>query len=849
MRLRRPLQIPLRTAIGVPVALLFAGTVALHAFTQQRQIGHLIDQESVRLLGAVTSTSRNRLASFLESPFQIQRTVADAIARHHLYRPGDLRPIEAHLRGVFTDLYGERAQLGLLGFGSRDGDYAAIRREDSRLRLVLKDQRTQGLMQVYADATPAQAVVSVPGYDPRQRPWYQAAERAGEPAWSPIYTVAGERGDVTISAATPVTERDGAGETVIGVVQADVRLDSLNRFLQEEPLRGHGQIFVIDQAGQLVAHSADGTVLAPRPAPGAPYQRLQASDSASPSIRAAAAHLPAAAAGARDFRFTLDGNAYYGRVTPFSDVRGLDWRIVVLLPETDLLGDTRQLMRQSLLASIAMALAGLLLGLWVLQRVARPIQLTTQAANRLARGDWDSASLTQRSALREPSVLIDAFNQMAGQLQRSFRQMQEQLLTDQLTQLLTRRGLLERAAWAEPRRAALSLVGLDAFRSINDSVGFGTGDRLLQAVAERLRERMPQPVLIARLGSDEFALLHLGMEGVSDEAIGRAVQVLFSTPFSAGADEVMLNASVGVVSGEMRGQDLPDWLRNASIALGDAKRRGRNQCVVFEPGMVEQSLERARLAAELRQALEKDQFQVHYQPVIDLATGRVTGAEALLRWNSPTRGMVPPGVFIPVAEESDLILALGDWVLRHATQAIAQRLPQLPPRFDIHVNVSARQLIQSDFSTRLRQVLRDSGLPPHQLTLELTESVLIEDDPLTHSRLVTLRGMGVKVAIDDFGTGYSSLAYLSRLPFDCLKIDQSFVRTLVDSPQDAAIVAAVLNMAKGFGVTVVAEGVETEAQASRLRAMGCASAQGYCFGRPAPLVALDLTDRVIPPEA
>ncbi|RYF01733.1 MAG: EAL domain-containing protein [Comamonadaceae bacterium] len=845
MRLRRPLQISLRTAIGVPVALLFAATVALHAFTQQRQIGHLIDQESVRLLGAVTSTSRNRLASFLEGPFQIQRTVADAIARHHLYRPGDMQPIHEHLRGIFSELYGERAQLGLLGFGSREGDYTAIRREDSRFRLILKDQRTRGLMQVFEDATPMQAVVSVPGYDPRTRPWYTAAERAGEPAWSPIYTVAGERGDVTISAATPVTE-DG---TLIGVVQADVRLDSLNRFLQQEPLRGHGEIFVVDNAGQLVAHSADGTVLAERRGPDTPYERLQAAASTSRQIRAAASQMPDAMAGASDFRFTLDDTVYYGRVTPFSDVRGLDWRIVVLLPETDLLGDTRQLMRQSMLASAGIALVGLLLGLWVLQRVARPIQLTTQAANRLARGEWEDAGLTQRSALREPSVLIEAFNQMAARLQYSFRQLQEQLLTDQLTQLLTRRGLLERAAWTEPRRASLSLVGLDAFRSINDSVGFGTGDRLLQAVADRLRERMPQPVLIARLGSDEFALLHLGVDGVSDEALGRAVQVLFSTPFTAGADEVMLNASVGVVSGEMSAGDLPDWLRNASIALGDAKRRGRNQCVVFEPGMVEQSMERARLATELRQALDKDQFLVHYQPVIDLATGRVTGAEALLRWQSPTRGMVPPGVFIPVAEESDLILALGDWVLRHATQAIAQRLPDLPPQFDIHVNVSARQLIQSDFSARLRQVLRDSGLPPHQLTLELTESVLIEDDALTHSRLVTLRGMGVKVAIDDFGTGYSSLAYMSRLPFDCLKVDQSFVRTLVESPQDAAIVAAVLNMAKGFGVTVVAEGVETEAQASRLRAMGCASAQGYCFGRPAPLEALDLTDRVIHPEA
>jgi len=841
--MRRPIQISLRTAIGVPVAVLFGATVALHALTQHRQIEHLIDQESVRLLDAITSTSRNRLASFLEAPFQIQRTVADAITRHGLYRPGNLQPVHEHLRGVFTELYGERAQIGLLGFGSKEGDYTAIRREDDRFRLILKDQSTQGRLYVYEGASPGPVSASFSAYDPRTRPWYTPVLRSGEPAWSPIYTAVGERGDVTISAASPVTEE----EVLVGVVQADVRLDSLNRFLRQEPLRGHGQIFVIDSAGQLVAHSEPGTVLAGRPDPLGPYERMSASASASPQIRAAASQLPQAQAGASDFRFTLGDTVHYGRVTPFSDVRGIDWRIVVLLPEADLLGDTRHLMRQSMWASIGIAVVGLLLGLWVLQRVARPILLTTAAANRLARGEWE-AGLTQRSTLREPSVLIQAFNQMTERLQHSFRQMQEQLLTDQLTQLLTRRGLLERADWATPRPAALSLVGLDAFRAINDSVGFVTGDRLLQAVADRMRERMPQPVLIARLGSDEFALLHLDMDGVSDEAIGKAVLGLFATPFSAGADEVMLNASVGVVSGLLHGQDLPDWLRNASIALGDAKRRGRNQCVTFEAGMVEQSMERARLAIELRQALEKDQFLVHYQPVVELATGRVTGAEALIRWNSPTRGMVPPGVFIPVAEESDLILLLGDWVLRHATQAIAQQLPALPMHFDIHVNVSARQLIQSDFPARLRQLLQATGLPPCQLTLELTESVLIEDDALTQSRLAAIRTLGVKVAIDDFGTGYSSLAYMSRLPFDCLKVDQSFVRTLLDSPQDAAIVTAVLSMAKGFGVTVVAEGVETEAQASRLRAMGCASAQGYCFGRPAPLEKLDLSVRHIRPD-
>ncbi len=236
---------------------------------------------------------------------------------------------------------------------------------------------------------------------------------------------------------------------------------------------------------------------------------------------------------------------------------------------------------------------------------------------------------------------------------------------------------------------------------------------------------------------------------------------------------------------------------------------------------------------------------MHYQTVIALATGKVSGVEALVRWQSPLRGMVPPGIFSPVAESSDLVLALGDWVLRTATRDVAQHLAQLPPDFELHVNVSPRQLIQSDFGSTLKQALQASGLPPHKLTLELTESVLIEQSGQTVERLGEIRDLGVKIAIDDFGTGYSSLAYLGRLPFDCLKIDQSFVRTLCSALKDAAIVAAVLQMAKGFGVDVVAEGVETAAQAQRLQEMGCHHAQGYWLGHPLPWTQIDWEPRPI----
>lgn len=838
--MRRRRQISLRAAIAVPFAVLFIGTVALQAVTQHRQIDALIDQESVRLLDAVTHTASDRLVHFLATPFQVQRSVADAIGRHGLHQPGDLRAVHEYLRAVLDALYSEERQISLLGFGSRDGEYAGIRRDDDGLKLVLQDRSTQGRLQVHGAGEARDTLsASVTGYDPRVRPWYAPVARSGRPQWSDIYTTAGERGDVIIAASSPVV----AGGQLVGVVQAEVRLDTLNRFLHQEPLLGHGQIFVLDAEDRLVAQSAPGSVVLPEVPGNQQRDRVLATQSPNDAIRGAAQGLPAGThdGDAAAFSYRTEGERYFARVTPFTGVAGIHWRIVVALPESDLLGDTRTASRQVLLATALMAAFGLLLGLWAIQRIAAPILMTARAAQRMAGGDWDT-ELRISSPLRETTALVQAFNDMAGRLRHSFQQLREQLLGDPLTGLLTRRGLIEKAAWPQARRAVLALAGLDAFRAVNDSMGLDTGDRLLQAIAERLRATQPGTVLAARLGGDEFALLYLDGDALAPQAIGRAVQEVFATPFSVGEDEVLLPASVGLVAGALTSERLAEWLRNASIALGEAKRLGRSQCVAFESAMMERSRERARLAIELRQALEKQQFLVHYQPVVDLRSGRIIGAEALLRWNSPSRGLVPPGVFIPVAEESDLILGLGEWVLRTATHAIAHRLPHLPEDFDIHVNVSARQLIQSDFQETLHRILQDSGLPPRHLTLELTESVLLEDDGVTGARLAAIRALGVKIAIDDFGTGYSSLAYLGRLPFDCIKVDQRFVRNLLHSPQDEAIVTAVLSMAKGFAVTVVAEGVETAAEAARLRAMGCTHAQGYHFGRPAPLDQISLSD-------
>jgi len=838
MRFYRP---SLRVAIGVPFVLLFAATVALQAFTQQDQIGKLIERASIRLLDALTTTSRNHLSEFLDEPFRINRDIGDAITRHGLYKTGDMRPLYGHLREVFQDLYREHDQISVLNFGNQDGDYAGIRREpgNTGFALMLRDASTQGLLNIYKNDRPGAVNAAYADYDPRVRPWYAPAAESGRSAWSAIYTPQDERGEVSLSAMTPVMR----GQTLLGVMSTDVTLNGLGTFLRDEPLRGKGVIFITDLEGRLVAQSELGSVISEGRDGGQHGERVRMSQSSSPLIRAAAFHVEQAATeNSEGFKLTVDKALFFGRVTPYSDTRGLDWRIVALVPESDLMGDARLVSHRSLGWILVFATLCLLLGLWVIHWVTGAIHQTAQAANQLALGEWDT-HLPPRDSLKETTLLMRAFNEMANRLQHSFTHLHEQLICDRLTQLHTRRGLLEQATWTGARPGVLCLLGLDGFRAINNNVGYGTGDRLLLAVADRLRAQFPAPVQLARVGGDEFALLWVCPAAPLPATLGTQVLAAFATPFTFGADEVTVTASVGVVGGQLQGDDVPEWLRHASVALSEAKRAGRGQCVVFEAGMLAQSVERAKLTTELRRALLQDEFLVYYQPVIDLASGRVTGAEALVRWQSPERGLVPPGLFIPVAEESDLILSLGAWVLRTATRDIGQRLAQLPADFELHVNLSTRQLIQSNFVSSLQQALHDSGLPAHHLTLELTESQLIAQDGVTEDRLREIRAMGIRIAIDDFGTGYSSLAYLSRLPFDCLKIDQSFVRKLASSPQDAAIVTAVLNMAEGFDVCVIAEGVETLVEARLLHTLGCAKVQGYYYGRPLPLAQFDWANR------
>jgi diguanylate cyclase (GGDEF)-like protein len=400
-------------------------------------------------------------------------------------------------------------------------------------------------------------------------------------------------------------------------------------------------------------------------------------------------------------------------------------------------------------------------------------------------------------------------------------------------------GTLEGSGPAAP---ALLLLDLDDFKTINDSLGHSSGDEVLRVVAERLRGCLGPGDLAARLGGDEFAVL---VPEVADEgeavALGERMAAILRSPVTVSGREVLARASVGVRLARGGDEDPERLLRDADMAMYAAKTAGRAGVRVFDTAMHTRAVQRLDFEAALRRAVIRQQFTVRYQPVVELPGGKLAGLEALVRWDHPERGLVMPGEFVALAEDTGLIVPIGRWVLHAACQAARdwQRRFPLQPHPFLSVNLSVRQLQQPDLLEDVAGALDASGLDPDQLMLEITESVLAADQEAMLERLSGLRALGVHLAIDDFGTGYSSLAYLRHLPVDVLKLAKPFVDGLLHGAEEAALTNAILRIADLLGLRVIAEGIEQEAQAQELARLGCPYGQGFHFARPLDQFAVE----------
>jgi diguanylate cyclase (GGDEF)-like protein/PAS domain S-box-containing protein len=412
---------------------------------------------------------------------------------------------------------------------------------------------------------------------------------------------------------------------------------------------------------------------------------------------------------------------------------------------------------------------------------------------------------------------------------------------DALTDLPNRAALREagvemirqaRRKGEDSGRLAVFCIDIHRFKLVNESYGHSAGDALLQAVADRLRANVRGAGAVARLGADEFAILQRVADSGAGLVVAERLAAMVGAPYRLLGREVVIGASIGFALDES--DDIDVLLRNADLALGHAKADGIGTCRSFEPGMDESARQRRSLEQDLAEALSLGQLELHYQPLVDLERNRIKGLEALLRWRHPERGLVGPAAFIPVAEETGLIVPLGAWVLEQACRDAAS----WPDGISVAVNVSPLQLRNRDFAQTVLTALATSGLAPERLELEITESVLLDDTETSLETLHRLRETGIRISMDDFGTGYSSISYLRRFPFDKIKIDRSFVRDAATSPDARAIIRAIISLGTSLGIATLVEGIETEEQLAIVRAEGCREMQGFLFSPPLPVAEI-----------
>lgn len=975
----RPQKAPLRWVLILPFVAQMAIAVGVTGWLSFRNSAKSVKELSSEVRAESLARVHEYLDYQLEAAQRINQNNLELIANHWPSR--DLKVLGSH----FWHQLKAYPSIGVIYYGNPAGQFVAAQRLEGDTIVLAMRERVPGPNRIFESGPDGEwgAFQRVlPNFiDIRQRPWYTEALRRRTFTWGEIFPLQ-ITPRIDLPASVPLVDQTG---NVQGVVGNNLALGEISKFLQQLEIGHRGQIFIVERNGNLVASSAklqpfiiaaDGKT-----------ERIQAIKSDNSLLRDTSLALLQqfqsfnAIQTTQNLRLSIQGQPHMVDVLPYQDAWGLDWLVIVVVPESDFMAQIQANNRNTILLCMAALGLATYSGIMTTRRLTRPLLQLNQAAYAIAQGDLQTT--VPGGPIREVDELAASFNQMAFQLQSSFKQLQSlnQALKDsenRLTQFLEAlpvgvavhdptgklayinqvgkdllgipevvtvgmeglnyrmrvfrentqelypndelpivRAIAGEFAWAEdleihrpdrmiplalwatpildkqgtvqyaiaafqdisdrkqaehqliynalhdaltdlPNRAllmqrlelaiqrqrmnpdynfAVLFLDLDRFKVINDSLGHLIGDELLISVAQTLQQILRPVDLAARLGGDEFVILLddvAQMSAVVD--VAERILVALRSPLAMESRDMVLSASIGIVIGSPQYIEASDLLRDADIAMYRAKAQGKSRYVIFDAAMHAQMLKQMQLENDLRKALERHEFVLHYQPIVKVATGHVVGFEALVHWNHPTQGFTGPAAFIPLLEETGLIVPLDTWVMAEACRQLASWQQELPQwsALRMSVNLSAQDLYNPLLLESLDAILAETQIPSRCLTLEITESMLIADIATTIEVLTQIQARGVHISIDDFGTGYSSLNYLHRLPVDALKIDRSFVLQMQEDSKNRQIAATIIALSHQLGLEAIAEGIETLQQLAQIQSMGCEMGQGYLFSRGLP---------------
>lgn len=833
-------HIPLRIILVVPFALQIFAAVGITGWLSLRNGEKAVNNLTRQLSLRVSERIAERLNDTLGTAPLVARFNVDMIETGKI-NPNNPRELESSLLrqlrqfNCLTGITIATEQPNYIGISYNEGDR-------HQLYLSIWNPAKGGTFDWLIDAQGKRRLLDEDTtYDHRKRPWYQDTVKAGDLIWNPIYLTISPQELVT-SASQPFYDQQGE---VRGVVSIDLSLEKLGQFLQSLRISKTGEAFIIDHQQKLIATSDKQKLYRINPINQEPEQ-IAAIESSNPLISTTAQHLQTELSVLNNIKkhqhieFNFKGEQVFAQITPFFDQRGLNWFIVTVIPKSDFMEEIKANTRLTIgLCLVALSIA-IGTGIVTSIKIVTPLLKVITAADTLSQGNWQHKIPESRST--ELALLGQAFNRMAKQLQKSFTQLEYSAYHDALTGLPNREALLMQLTEAinqsitskEESLFAVLFLDLDFFKFVNDSFGHLVGDQLLIAVAQRIKMVIRPTDTLTRFGGDEFILLLKPIADIS-EVIEITEQILksFQSPFNCNHNStaIFISTSIGIVLSTMGGKNPQILLRNADIALYRAKANGKNNYEVFNQQMHAQIVERLQLETDLRYALERQEFELYYQPIIEASTLKIKGFEALIRWHHPVLGMVSPVKFIPFLEETRFIIPLGWWVLQEACTQMQHWHNKLNncEEITISVNITSQQLSHPDFITQIEQILSTTQLAPHQLKLEITESALLNSEEFIQTKLAHIRNLGIQLSLDDFGTAYSSLNYLHRFPINTLKIDRSFILDLEKGGKNLDLVEAIILLAHKLQMNVVAEGVETQRQLEILLDMGCEAIQGYLF--------------------